>query len=157
RQRIRPHLDMNRARFRALAAFHQPRRAVAARTPEPAAFPARARIVDAPVEALGKETERIGNAQHDHLPVLEADGAFGEVGGGDRNVLAEADRGVMIDPGVVARLRARVLEPFEARPRILEERESLRAMVAGRVRPVQRVLAFLAMEADQAAVRARAP
>src|SRR5207237_9166702 len=112
RQRIGPDLDMHRAWFGALAAFHQPGCAVAARTPEPAAFPACAWIVNSAVEALGKEAERIGNAQHDHLPVLEGDEAIVEVGGGDWNVLAEADRVVMIDPGVVARLRDRDRGPF---------------------------------------------
>src|SRR5438128_1311147 len=156
-QRIGPDLDMHGARFRALAALHQPGCAVAARTPEPAAFPARARIVNAPVEALGKEAERIGNTQHYHLPILEGDEAVVEVGCGDRNVFAEADRVVVIDPGVVARLGARTLEPFEAGARIFEVGEALRAVVAGRARAIQRVLAFAAVEADQAAVRARAP
>src|SRR5207244_5351718 len=156
-QRIGPDLDMHGARPGAFAALHQPWNAIAARAPEPAALPAGIRIIDAAVETFGKKAQRIGHAQHDHLAVLEGDETVVEVGGGDRNILAEADRVVMIDPGVIARLGARVLEPFEARARIFEIREALRAVVAGRVRAVQRVLAFLAIESDQAAVRARAP
>src|SRR5262245_13900689 len=55
RQRIGPHLNLYGARLRALAAFLQPRRAVAVRAPKPAALPAGIRVVDAPVQALGKE------------------------------------------------------------------------------------------------------
>src|SRR4051812_11207151 len=156
-QRVRANLNMHRARLRTFAALHQPGCAVTARTPQASAFPARARIVNAPVEALGKKAERIGNAQHHHLPVLEGDETVIEVGGGDRDVFAEADRVVVIDPGVIARLGARALEPFEAGTRIFEVGEALRAVIAVCIRPVQRVLAFAAIEADQAAVRARAP
>ena len=72
RQRIGPHLDVHGARLSALAAFLEPRRAVAARAPQAAALPAGVRIVDAAVETLGVEAHRIRDAQHDHLPVLEA-------------------------------------------------------------------------------------
>src|SRR5689334_9444363 len=47
RQRIGPHLDVHRHRARALAELIEPRRAVAARAPQAAAFPAGIRIVDA--------------------------------------------------------------------------------------------------------------
>src|SRR6266700_6944213 len=56
RQRIGPHLDVYRARLGALAAFLQPRRAVSVRAPQSAALPAGVRVVDAAVQALGKET-----------------------------------------------------------------------------------------------------
>ena len=65
RQRIGPQLKMHGERVHAPAAFLQPRRAVAARRPETAAFPAGIRIIDAAVEAFGVKTERIGDAQHD--------------------------------------------------------------------------------------------
>ena len=44
-------------RHRALAAFLEPRRAVAARRPHPAPFPSRIGIVDAAVQALGIEAQ----------------------------------------------------------------------------------------------------
>src|SRR5258708_31912618 len=53
RERVRPHLEVEHQRRRALAAFVQPRRAVAARGPNAAAFPAGIGIVDAAVEPLG--------------------------------------------------------------------------------------------------------
>src|SRR5215475_10037062 len=62
RQRIRPHLDVHGAGLRALAAFHQPRRAVAVRAPQPAALPAGVRIVDASVQSLGEEAYGIRDA-----------------------------------------------------------------------------------------------
>src|SRR5262249_49334676 len=45
----------------------------------------------------------------------------------------------------------------EARPGIFVERESFRAVVAGRVRAVERAFALAAVEADERAVRARSP
>src|SRR5262245_58488818 len=83
RQRIGPHLDVYDARSRTLTAFHQPRRAVAVRAPQPAALPARVGVVDAPIQTLGEEAERVRDAQHDHLPVLEGGEAVVQVGGRD--------------------------------------------------------------------------
>src|SRR2546425_4102106 len=157
RQRIRPHLDMHGARLRALAAFHQPRRAVAVRAPQPATLPTGVRVVDASVQTLGEEAHRVWHAHQDHAPVPERREAVLEVGGRDRNVLAQAHRVVLIYPGVIARLSAVALEALEPRPRISVEREAFRAMVAGRVRSVERPLALAAVEADQAAVPARPP
>src|SRR5262249_31549439 len=142
--------------LRALAAFHQPWRAVAVGAPQPAAFPAGIRIVDAAVESLGVEAHRIRDADRDHLPVLERHEAVAQVRGRHRDVLAEPERVVLVDPGVVARLDARGLT-LEARTRIAIERPALRAVVAGRVRAVERALALAAIEAHQTAVRGRAP
>ena len=82
-------------------------------------------------------------------PSLKRDEAVIEVGGRDRDVVAKTHRVVLIDPGVVARLGAGVLEPLEARARILVEGEAFGAVIAGGVRPVQRTLALAAIEADQ--------
>src|SRR6185295_5093254 len=149
--------DMHRARLRALAALHQPRRAVAAGAPEPAAFPAGARVVDAPVEALGVEPQRIRDAQHDHLAVLQRDEAVVQVGGGHRDVLAQPERVVLIDPGVVARLRAVLAQPTEARTWVLIERPALGAVIAGGLGTVQRALALAPVEAHQVSARGRSP
>src|SRR6266508_6217666 len=99
----------------------------------------------------------LGEAQHDHLPVLERGEAVIEVGGRDRDVLAKPHRVVVVHPGVVARLSAAVLEALEGRARVLVVREAFGAVVAGRSGPVERTLALAPVEADESAVRARAP
>src|SRR5262245_35564092 len=73
RQWIGAQLEVHGYRLHALAAFDQPWRAVAARGPQATAFPAGIRVVDAAVEALGIEAERVGHADQDHLPILERD------------------------------------------------------------------------------------
>src|SRR5437899_7297677 len=78
-ERIRAQLEVDGDRLLALAALHQPRRPIAAGRPQPAPLPAGRRIVDAPVEPLGVEPERVRHAQHDHLAVLERDQAVVEV------------------------------------------------------------------------------
>ena len=117
---------MHGERLGALAVLHQPRRAVAARAPQTAAFPAGFRIVDAAVEAFGVKAERIGHSQQNHLAVFQRDQAVVQVGGGHGYVLAEAERVVLIDPGIVARLRAVFSDPFEIQDRGTGKKPSLR-------------------------------
>src|SRR3954452_17225018 len=105
RQRVGPDLDMHGAGFRTLAAFLQPGRAVAVRAPQAPALPAGVRVVDARVEALGEEAQGVRDAQHHYLPVLEGDETVVEVRGRDRDLVAAADRVVLVDPGVIACLR----------------------------------------------------
>src|SRR5262245_53009595 len=62
RQRVRADLEVHDDGLLALPAFHEPRRPVAARGPEAASLPAGGRVVDAPVEALGVEAERVRDA-----------------------------------------------------------------------------------------------
>src|SRR5262245_64100614 len=88
-QRVWTDLNVYGARARALAAFHQPRRAVTAGAPQPAAFPAGIRIVDAPVEALRVEAHRVRNTHQDHFAVFQRHKTVVEISGGDRDVLAE--------------------------------------------------------------------
>src|SRR6266567_4343857 len=148
-QRIGPHLDVYGARLTALAAFLQPRRAIAVGAPQPAAFPAGIWIVDAPVQALGKEAERVRDAQHDHLPILERGEAVIEVGRRDRDVLAKPHSVVLVHPGVVARLGAPVLEPLEGRSWVLVGGKAFGTVVSGRGRPDERTLALAPVEADE--------
>src|SRR6478752_2740109 len=156
-QRIRADLDMNGPRARALAAFHQPRRAIAIGAPESAALPACIGIVNAPVEPFGIETQGIRDAQHDHLAVLQGHEAVIEVGRGDRNVLAEPNRVVLIDPGVVARLDALVLEALKSRARISVELPAFGAMIACCVGTVERCLAEASVETHKVSARFRTP
>ena len=121
RQRIGSDLEVHDHRLHTLATFLQPRRAIALRRPQAPALPAGIGIVDAAVEALGVEAGRIRHLQRDHLAVLERDHAVVEVAGGDRHVVAEAQRVVLVDPGVIARLGAVIAEAFEARTGIFVE------------------------------------
>src|SRR6202023_3446866 len=153
RQRIGPKLDVHGTRPCALAAFFEPRRAVAVRAPQPAAFPAGVRIVDTPIEALGVEAERIGNPDCDHLAVLQRHEAVTEIGGGHRYVLAKSERVVLVDPGVIARLGAVLADTFEARAGILIDRPAFRTMIAGGVRPIERAFALAAVKAAEVTTR----
>src|SRR5947208_16136996 len=142
RQRIGPQLEVRRERLRPFAALDQPRRAVAVCGPQPTALPARIRIVDAAVEALRIEAERIRNADRHHLAVLvQRHQAVHQVGGRHRNVVAKAEGVVLVDPRIVARLGAVLANAFEARPRVLVELPAFWAVVAGRLRTVERTLA----------------
>src|SRR5215467_6779814 len=152
RQRIGPHLDVYGARLGALAAFLEPRRAVAVRAPQAAALPVGVRVIDAPVQAFGEEAQRVRDAQDDHLPFLERGEAVIEVGRRDRDVLAESHRVVVVHPGVVARLRASVLEPLEGRSWVLVGGKAFGTVVAGGGGPVERTLALAPVEADERAV-----
>src|SRR3979490_789720 len=153
RQWIGPELDVHGARPGALAAFLEPRRAVAVRAPQPAAFPAGVRIVDTPIEALGIEAERIGNPDRDHLAILQRHEAVTEIGGGHRYVRAQSGCVVLVDPRVIARLGAVLADAFEAGAGILIGRPAFRTMMAGGVRPVERGFAFAAVKAAEVTAR----
>src|SRR4051812_36645146 len=156
-ERIRAKLEMHGHRLHALATFDQPRCPVAAAGPQSATLPAGIGIVDAAVKALGIKAERIRHAQRDHLAVLEGDQAVHEVSGGHRHVLAEAERVVLVNPAVVARLGAVLADAIEARSWILVERPALRAVIAGRLRSVERPLAFAPVETADVAACERNP
>src|SRR5690606_1588811 len=131
--------------------------AVAARDPEAAAFPSGVRIVDAAVEALRVEAERIGHAQRHELAVDERVHAVEEIPGRDRHVFAEPERVVLIDPGVVARLDTLLGQALEAGAGESVEAPALGAMVAGRFRPVQRTFALAPVERSQVSAAERDP
>src|SRR5262249_25864259 len=157
RQRIGANLNVHRERPRAFAKLVEPGWAVTAGAPKAAAFPAGIRVVDARVQTLCVKSHRVRHPHQDHLSVLEADETVLQVGGRDRNVLSEPHRVVLVDPGIVARLGAGVLQTFEARPRVLVNRASLWTVIAVRVRPIERTLALAPVEADQSAIRAGPP
>src|SRR6202030_1311562 len=108
-------------------------------------------IVDAAVEALGVEAGGVGHFHGDHFSVGIGDQAVVEIGGGDRDVVAEAQRVVLVDPGVIARLGGVIADAFEARARIFVERPAFRTLIAGGVRTVERAFAFAAVEAAEMA------
>src|SRR2546426_713097 len=148
---------MNGERLRTFAVLHQPRRAVAARAPQAAALPAGFRIVDAPVEAFSVKSQRVGHGQKNHLAVFQSDQAVVQIGGGHRHIVAEAERVVLIDPRVVARLRTVIADSLEARAGIFIEGPALGAMIAGGFRAVERALAFSPVEAGKMAACERRP
>src|SRR5215470_1294193 len=152
RERVGPHLDVYGARLGALSAFLKPWRAVPVRAPQPAALPAGIRVIDASVQPLGKKAQRVRDAQHDHLLVLERSESVIEIGRRDRDVLAEPHRVVLVHPGVVARLGAPVLKSLEGRSWVLVGGKAFGTVVAGRAGPVERTLAFAPVEADEHAV-----
>src|SRR4051812_23609221 len=158
RERVGAELEVRRERLRALSAFDQPGRTVTVGSPQAAALPAGVRVVDAAVEALGVEAERIRHADRHHLAVLvEGDEAVHQVGGRHRDVVAEPEGVVLVDPRVVARLGAVLADALEARAGILVERPAFGAMVAGRLRAVEGTFAEPAVEHAEVAARQRGP
>src|SRR6516165_7812922 len=151
RQRVRPQLEVNGAWFASLAGLHQPWRAVTVGGPQPAALPAGIRIVDASVKTLGVKAHRVWHAQRDHLAILERDQAVGEVGGGHRDVLAETERVVLVDPRVVARFGTVLANACEAGTWILVEGPAFGTMLAGSGRSIERALALAPVEAHEMA------
>src|SRR5580692_12879894 len=117
---------MHRHRRHAEAAFLVPGDAVAARGPQPAAFPADLWIVDAAVAAFGVEAGRVGHFHGDHFPFGKGDQAVVEIAGRDRHVVAEPERVVLVDPGVIARLGRVIADAGEAWAWVLVERPAFR-------------------------------
>src|SRR5215471_18462748 len=101
-ERIGAELEVYGHGLHALAAFLHPRCAVAARSPQSATLPARTWIVDTAIEALGVEASRIRHLDGDHLAVFEGNKAIIEVAGRNRDVIAKAERVVLVDPRIVA-------------------------------------------------------
>src|SRR6478735_5259077 len=91
------------------------------------------------------------------LAALDRHQPIHEVGGRHRDVFTEAERVVLVNPAVVARLGTVFADAFEARPRILVERPALRAMIAGRLRSIERTFALAAVEAADVAACERHP
>src|SRR5262245_10461099 len=121
RQRIGPQLDVHGDGLAALPTFPEPRRPVTAGGPQAAALPAGLWIVDASIEPLGVEAERVRDTQRDHLAILERDEAAHEIGGRHRHILAESERIVLVDPRVIARLGTVLADACKARARVLVE------------------------------------
>src|SRR5438067_2489348 len=80
-----------------------------------------------------------------HLAVLvQRNEAVHQVGGRHRDVIPEAERVVLVDPRIVARLGTVLADAFEAGAGILVERPALGAVVAGGFRAVERAFALAA-------------
>src|SRR5215467_146492 len=156
-KRIRAQLEVHDLGQASLAAFHEPWGAITTGGPQAAALPSRIRIIDAPIESLGVEAQGIGDAQHDHFAVLEGDEAVVEIAGRHRNILAEAERVVLVDPRVVTRFGTVVADAFEPGARVLVERPTLGAMIARCRRSVEWPLALAPIKAADVATPKRYP
>src|SRR5262249_36493767 len=109
-------------------------------------------------EALGPEAHRIGHDHVDHLAVHERDQRVVLVAGRNGHVLAEAKRVVLVDPGIVGRLAAAVFgDAAELRPGKRIERPALGAVLAGRIRAVERAFALAAVEGAEMSAGERRP
>ena len=64
---------------------------------------------------------------------------------------------MLIHPAVIARLRAVVADAFEAGTRVLVERPAFGAVIAGRLRSVERTFALAAIERPEVTARERHP
>src|SRR5688500_3146492 len=158
RQRIGPELHLVNLARRPLARFHVKWRTRADGGPQAAPLPARLRIVDAAVQPLGVEAERIGHANHDPLAVLEREQSFRRVAGVDRRVRAKTGGIKLIDPGVIAAFNAAaVFHAAELRHRLGMQGPALGAMLSGGFRTVERPLARAAIEAGEGPARERGP
>src|SRR4051812_23573102 len=158
RQRVGPQLEMRCQRLGAFAAFDQPWRAIAVRRPQTAAFPAGLRIVDAAVEPLGVEAERVRDANRNHLAVLaEGNQAVHQVGGRHRDVIAHAERIVLVYPRVIARLGTVVADALEAWTWVLMKRPAFGTMIARCLGTVERAFAQAPVEYAHVTARQRNP
>src|SRR5437667_71735 len=143
--------------FGSLAALDQPGSAVTIRGPEAASFPPGVRVIDTAVEALGVEAQGIGHAERYHAAILQRDQTVVEISGRHGDILAEAERVVLVDPTVVAGLRAVFADALETRSWILIESPAFRTVIAGGLRSVEWALALAAIEASKVTAGERHP
>src|SRR5258707_14294710 len=130
---------------------------VAVRRPQTTALPAAIRIVDAAIDPLGEEAERIGDAHVDPLAIDERHQRFVGITGRQRNVVAKAERVLLVDPGVIARLGAAVFSDVaELRAGERRQRPAFRTHLAfSGLRAVEWAFALAAVEGAGAAALQR--
>src|SRR5262249_2293141 len=142
-----------RSGARRVDAFDVHGRAVAGRHPQPPALPPGLRIVDAAVDALGEEAHRIRHAQLNDLSVGQGGQRIRKMAGADRDVPAQAEDVVLVDPGVVRALGS-ALPAGERWPGNRIERPALGTQGSfRRAWPIQRSLALAAIEARDVSAR----
>src|SRR5215831_10930822 len=157
RQRVRTDLELDDLRQRSLAGFAMERSPITVGRPQAAAFPAAIRIVDAAVDPLGEEAERIGDNHVDPLAVHQRHQRLVGVTSRQRDVVAEAGGVLLVDPGVVARLGAAVFgNVFELRSRERRQRPAFRTQLAfGGLRSVEWALTLATVEGAKMSARQR--
>src|SRR5262249_4745537 len=142
---------------RSLAGFTMERRAVAIGRPQAAALPAGIRIVNAAINPLGEEAERIRDAHVDPLAVHQRHQRLVGVAGRERHVVAKAERVLLVDPGVIARLGAAAFgDVAELRARERRQRPTFRTHLAfSGLRAVEWAFALAAVEGAEVTARQR--
>ena len=152
-QRVGPDLELEDRGHAFRAAFRVERGSAPRRRPDPSAFPARAGIVDSPIQPLAEETsQRIRHAKIVELAIHEREHSLGEVSGRQRHVLADTQQIEPIDEVVVSRFGATgVRRALVVRPRERIERPAFAAVPTSRGRPVERTFTLAAVEARKVA------
>src|SRR5262249_38165983 len=102
REWVGAELELDDLARRPLAAFDMEGCSGGVGRPQPLAFPAGIRVVDAPVHPLGIEAHRIRDTQGHELAIDEGEQPLVGISGTDRHVPAQAERVELIDPRVVA-------------------------------------------------------
>src|SRR5881628_26745 len=158
RERIGAELELHDLARRPLAAFDVEGRSCGVGRPQPLTLPAGVRIVDAPVHPFGVEAHGVGNAKDDELPVHQGEQRLVGVPGADRHVASQPEGVELIDPGVVARLgAARIRHVHELWSRVWMKRPAFRTVLTSCGGPVERPLAFTAIEAREMPAGERRP
>src|SRR5215510_12335545 len=98
RERIRPQLQLYDLARCAFSRIGMEGGASRVRRPQAFTFPAGLCVINASVEPLRIETQRVRNRQHYPLAVLQSEQATHFVPGCDWYILAEAKRVELIDP-----------------------------------------------------------
>src|ERR1700719_3026956 len=128
-----------------------------ARTPrgeDAFALPASLGVVETPVHPFGVEAQRVGYAQYGELAVHQGEQRIRGIAGNDWRVRAQPQGIELIDPDVVMRVGAAGgRHVLELRARRLIQRPSFGAMPSGCLRPVERALALVPVEACQVPAR----
>src|SRR5215471_14932337 len=90
----------------------------ACRGPEFSSFPAGIGIVDAPIDVLAEKTHRIGNMDRYELPIDQCQERLAAIGFRYRDVRAESQRVISIDPHEIRVIGAAgFFDILELRPR----------------------------------------
>src|SRR5437667_1959870 len=158
RERIGTKLELHDLARRSLAALDMEGRSGAVGRPQSLALPASIRIVDAPIHPLRVEAHGIRDAKGDELPVHEGQQRLVGVTGGDGHVRTQAERIVLIDPGVIGGLGAAgIRHRLELWPGERMERPAFGTVLPGRGGAVERPLAPSTVEAREMSARQRRP
>src|SRR5207244_461038 len=114
--------------------------------------------IDAAVESLCIEAQRIRNRHRDPLPILHGKQAAHLVARRDRSVFTKAEGVKLIDPGIVTRFgAAQILGAFDWRARHGVERPAFRTMLADCGRAGEWAFALASIEAGEVAAGERRP
>src|SRR5438094_3809269 len=131
-ERVGTHLNLVGLGPRRGASFVVEHRARARCRPQSAAFPARARIVDASIHVLAEEAHGIRDMDVHELAVDQRQKRLAAIGLRDRHVGPKPQRVVSIDPDVIGVIGAtRVGDALELWPWKRIERPPFRAMFSG--------------------------